>query len=221
MPAAPVLLVAAHGTRSAIGSATTARLVRAVAAARPGTAVSLAYLDVAEPTLRDTLAASSGPTVVVPLLLSAGYHVRTDIPALAGSRREVAVAQHLGPDPLVIDAMLDRLVAARYGAEPSTTLLARVPSTRAESDTDFQIARALLAQRLGRPVREFAPEPSARAALAAYPPPVEIASYLLAEGVFSQALHAAAGALATVAAPIGAHPALVELVLARYDEARH
>lgn len=217
---APELLLAAHGTRSALGLATTVRLARAVATARPELTVSVAYLDVAEPTLRAALAASPGPTVVVPLLLSAGYHVRTDIPALARSWPEVVVARHLGPEPLVMDAVLDRLGDARQTAEPGTTLLARVPSTRAESDAEFQIARALLAQRLGWPVRELLPEPSIRAALAAYPPPVEIASYLLAEGSFFDTLRAAAAGLAAVAEPIGAHPALVELVLARYDDAR-
>jgi sirohydrochlorin ferrochelatase len=58
------------------------------------------------------------------------------------------------------------------------------------------------------------------AALTELAAPVEVATYLLAEGQFVDNLRAAASGVATVADPIGAHPALVSLVLARYDEAR-
>jgi sirohydrochlorin ferrochelatase len=49
-------------------------------------------------------------------------------------------------------------------------------------------------------------------------PPVEIATYLLAGGEFHEGLRQAAAGIATVAEPIGVHPALVQLVLQRYDE---
>jgi sirohydrochlorin ferrochelatase len=46
-----------------------------------------------------------------------------------------------------------------------------------------------------------------------------VATYLLAEGQFTQTLRAAVAGRAMVAAALGVHPAVVELILARYDEA--
>ena len=97
----PRLLVAAHGTESAAGSATTAALVAAVADALPGVPVTSCFLDVVGPSLTEELDAAAGPAVVVPLLLSTGYHVQTDIPAVVAGRAGVRVTAHLGPDPLV------------------------------------------------------------------------------------------------------------------------
>jgi sirohydrochlorin ferrochelatase len=47
---------------------------------------------------------------------------------------------------------------------------------------------------------------------------VAVATYLLAEGFFADQVRAAAPGL-PVTAPIGAHPAVVDLVWRRYDEA--
>src|SRR5438874_12620737 len=71
----PALLAALHGTRSAAGLATARALISLVAAARPDLDVDLAFLDVASPSLAERLGATTGPVVIVPVLLSAGYHV--------------------------------------------------------------------------------------------------------------------------------------------------
>ena len=49
--------------------------------------------------------------------------------------------------------------------------------------------------------------------------PVAVASYLVAEGFFARSLRAQAeqAGVEAVSAPIAAHPALIELILARYD----
>ncbi len=222
MPASPTLLVAAHGTKSAAGSATTAALVAAIAEARPDLDVGLCFLDVATPSLADALRAHPEPTVVVPLLLSSGFHVLTDIPAVVAGHPQVQVARHLGPDPLVLDAVLDRLAAARGAASVATTVLAGAGSSNPAGAADLAAAAAGLAERLGRPVSVVTLGADVRAALAAAPTPVEVATYLLAEGQFVDTLRSAAAGLGravTVAEPIGVHPALVALVLARYDEA--
>ena len=84
------LLVAAHGTRSAAGTATTRALVEAIAAQRPSVRVELCFLDVASPSLAEALdTLADVDVVIVPLLLSAGYHVRTDIPAVIAGRDRV------------------------------------------------------------------------------------------------------------------------------------
>jgi sirohydrochlorin ferrochelatase len=208
---AAVLLLAAHGTRSAAGSATTAAFAAAVQAARPDMPVELCFLDVARPSLADALPAPSVAAVVVPFLLSAGYHVTTDIPAVVAGRDGVRVARHLGPDPAVVAAVADRLGPV---ADPATVLLATVPSSRQTARDEIARAADLLAARLGRPVRVLTlggstPLPDG---------PLAIASYLLAEGDFLDALRTRVGARGVVADPIGTHPAVVDLVWARYDE---
>ena len=59
------------------------------------------------------------------------------------------------------------------------------------------------------------------ARLAAMRPPLDVATYLLAEGQFVTTLRTAAAGLAPVAEPLGVHPALVQLVWTRYDEVVH
>jgi sirohydrochlorin ferrochelatase len=219
MPELPTLLLAAHGTHSAAGSATTAALLTAIATARPDVPVSLCFLDVAAPRLADALPAESRPTVVVPLLLSTGFHVLQDIPAVVAGRPHVRVARHLGPDPLVIDALVDRLAAVRGTAPVASTVLVGAGSSNPAAAGDLARAADQLAARLGRPVLTLGDD--VRAGLAGAIAPVEVATYLLADGQFVDTLHAAAAGagVTTVADPIGVHPALVALVLARYDEA--
>jgi sirohydrochlorin ferrochelatase len=216
----PTLLVAAHGTRSAAGSVTTASLVADVAAARPELRVALCFLDVARPSLADALAEHREPTIVVPLLLSSGYHVLEDIPAVVSHRTNVRVARHLGPDPLVIDVLVDRLATARGTTAVRSSILVGAGSSHPTAAAELALAAQQLATRLGRPVPVLTLAEDVRTALTAAPAPVEVATYLLADGQFAEALRTAAAdtPVAIVSAPIGVHPALVALVLARYDE---
>jgi sirohydrochlorin ferrochelatase len=212
------LLVAAHGTRSETGSATTRAVVAAVAAARPDLRVELCFLDVGTPSLRDALDSRTDDIVVVPLLLSAGYHVVTDIPAAAAGRANVRVSPHLGPHPLVLQAVAERLADAAGSVPGASTFLAAVPSSHAVAGAEVRQAADGLAVIVGRPVSILTLGSAAPATLEASPKPVEIATYLLAEGTFLDDLRAAAVDLGVVAEPIGVHPALVELVLARYAQ---
>jgi sirohydrochlorin ferrochelatase len=205
------LLVVAHGTAAPAGSATTARLVEAVAAARPAVPVALCFLDVAAPGLSDAL--DDRPTVLVPLLLSTGYHVRSDIPAAVADRPATSVARHLGPHPLLTDALVERLPP-----EGGSTALVAAGSTRPEAAAELAAAADLLAVRLDAPVEPLTLGDALRPALAALPKPVRVATYLLAEGQFVTSLRAAADGIAAVADPLGVHPKLVELIWTRYDE---
>jgi sirohydrochlorin ferrochelatase len=217
---APRLLVVAHGTAAPAGVDTTTSLVQAVAARRPGTQVDLCFLDLVAPRLGDVLACSPGapadrPTVVVPLLLSTGYHVQIDIPAIVADRPHVAVARHLGPHPLLVDALADRLRAVAPDASP--LLLAGAGSTRTGAAAELQETAELLAARLDTPVAVVTMSDDLPAAVA---PAGAVVSYLLAEGRFLDTLRAVAGRT-PVTAPLGAHPAVVELVWLRYDDAVH
>lgn len=213
------MLIAAHGTRSPEGLATTRALVAAVAAARPAVPVSLCFLDVAAPSLAVSLdALGSASVVVVPLLLSAGYHVETDIPAIVSGRPSVRVARHLGPDRLVISAVASRLAAVSSGTAAST-VLAAIASSRSSARAEVDAAAELLASVLGRPVSVLLLSGEVAAPLAAFAGPLEVAVYLLAEGGFLSSLRDAVDGRGVVAEPLGVHPALVSLVWSRYDAA--
>lgn len=102
----PVVLIA-HGSRDPRAAAATRALARAVAAARPGLIVHDTYLDHTTPkpgrVLHELAAAGHRGATVVPLLLTAAYHGRVDIPAVlrtareAGLRLPVRVSDVLGP----------------------------------------------------------------------------------------------------------------------------
>ena len=212
------LLVVAHGTASPAGIATTERLVAAIGAARPGVPVEHCFLDVAEPSLPQALAALSGPTVLLPLLLSTGYHVQTDIPGAVGGRPDVRIARHLGPHPLLVDALTDRL-AELDGPPAAATALVGTGSSRPEAAAELAATAESLAARLGRPVPVLTMADDLHGRFAELDQPLEIATYLLAPGRFVDVLNSAADGIARVAAPIGLHPALVRLVWQRYDDA--
>jgi sirohydrochlorin ferrochelatase len=201
------LLIAAHGTRSEAGHQTISDLVEAVRAARPDIRVEVGYLDVLTPTFPDALAGLDGPVVVVPGLLSVGYHVTHDIPAAVGSRSDVRVTRHLGPSPLLTRALAARLREA--GSSGAVTLVATGSSDPlAASETDQ--AAWLLSHALRRPV-------TARALTDDSPIDGDAAAYLLAEGVFyDKATRLTTG---VISRPLGVHPAVVELIWQRYDEA--
>lgn len=223
----PVLIACAHGTRSPAGQAVMAQLQRDVAAARPALDVRPAFLDVQSPSL-DSVAASVAregrPAVVVPLLLSTGYHVTVDVArAVTGLGHGIA-APALGPDPVLVGLLVERLAAA--GAGPSdAVVLAAAGSSDPAAAADVEAAGAGLGRALGVPVRcgyLAAAAPTVAEAVAAARAeqpdrPVSVASYLLAPGHFSTVL-AQAGA-DRVAASLAPAVGLTRLVLARYDRA--
>jgi sirohydrochlorin ferrochelatase len=159
-------------------------------------------------------------TVVVPLLLSTGYHVRVDIPGAVRGRTDVVVARHLGPHALLTDALLDRLGELAPG---DAVVLAAAGSRQPEAAAELAEAASLLASRLGAPVPVLTMgEPlAARLTELAAPGrrPIRVATYLLTEGQFVDALASAAPGHAEVAPPLGTHPAVVALVWLRYADA--
>jgi sirohydrochlorin ferrochelatase len=213
-------VIAAHGTRCETGMATTHAIATAVAAARPDTSVELCFLDVASPSLKDVLDRLDGPAVVVPLLLSAGYHVTTDIPNVVAGRPEVRVTDHLGPDPMVISAVAGRLrQAAPSLDEYATVALAAIGSSRPAARAEVDEAADRLSESLSRSVTVLPLDAELPDAVAQLPSPIAVAPYLVAEGGFLDNLRGAVGPRGVVAAPIGDHPALVALVWTRYDDA--
>lgn len=235
----PPLVAVAHGSRDPRAAATVEELLALV---RAGSAmpVHTSYLDHAPPTpvkVLDGVAASGAPrAVVLPLLLTAAYHSKIDIPGVLAEvatlhpRFHLSTAGTLGPHPLMFDALERRLAEAGVTAgDPSTAvvLVSAGSSDPAANATISSMARSWRARGWWdvRPAYASAagptPAEAVRALKAAGAPRVVVASYFLAPGHFADKVRAeslASGADA-VSPVLGAAPELAEIILARYSEA--
>ena len=247
-------VVVAHGTANLEGLLMLDALLERVRFLRPGLPVRLSFVSKAEPrpeaVLRAFAAQGAKEVVVLPLFLGSGYHVRHDIPtavreatktsAMAGApaqdrarRLRVHVARPLGPDPMLAQVLAERLGAVCGRLFGTEVVLAAAGSLDQRATADAVAMAGLLAERLGMPVRTAfltAAEPSASTLLARLSRrgrPVAVATYLLAEGGYTQRLRDTAalaglepGAVRTprVAAPLGSHDVIARLLLRRYDQ---
>ena len=228
---APALVAVAHGSRTPAAQANIRALLDAVRAARPELDVREAYIELAAPLLPEVLTDVIGDAVVVPLLLGNGYHIAHDVGGVADFHRPgTPCAPALGPDALLVDALADRLAEAEFCCPlcpPPTNpvILAVAGSSDPRSHADADAVAALLATRLGREVvaaYNSSTTPSVvqtvAALRAAGHAKVSAATYLLSPGRFATEVKACGADV--VSEPLGVHPALVELVLRRYDVAR-
>lgn len=198
---------------------------------RPGLDVRLASVELVPPDVPTALAAvpAGRRVVLVPLLLSSGYHDRVDIPAaVRAARPDTVRAPVLGPDPLLAVALADRLAEA--GWRPGdAVVLAGAGSSDPGAVAPVHEQAALLATELTHRSGAAAAvttgfgssaQPdvatAVAAARAAGASRVVVSPYLLAPGFFSTRL-VESGA-DRVAAPLGVHHAVTELVLRRYDQ---
>ena len=239
------LVAVAHGSsdpRAAASVDTLLNLVRARAAAAgyPGLDVRASYLGHAAPTLAQALGAVDGAAVVLPLLLTAAYHSKTDIPKVlrevrrARPRLGISYGRPLGPHPLLRRALERRLTEAD-GEPPSASTATETVIVLAAAGSSDPAANAVITDQAER----WQAERGWRAVLPAYasaasPTPPEavaaarrsgarrvlVASYLLCPGVFadqvrSDCLAAGAGAVSPV---LGAAPEIADIVLGRYAE---
>ncbi|WP_141583918.1 sirohydrochlorin chelatase [Actinomadura sp. WMMA1423] len=236
---APVVAVA-HGSRDPRAAATVAALLDAVRARRPDVPVHASFLDHAPPApdrVLDGLArGGADEAVVLPLLLTAAYHSKTDIPGVLNRvrgrhpRLALRTADTLGPHPLLLDALERRLAEA--GVAPGDPGTAVVLASAGSSDASANATVAGLARRWrARGWRDVVPayataaRPSpgdaVRALLDAGAPRVAVASYILAPGHFVDKVRresVAAGA-AAVSPALGAAPEVADLIVRRYAEA--
>jgi sirohydrochlorin ferrochelatase len=208
----PVLVAASHGTSHPDGQRAVAALVRAVASSSPSSVVRESFVDVQQPDVPTTLNAlePGRDVVVVPLLLSAGYHVRVDLArdAAETTDRRVTVAEPLGPDPRLAALLAQRLREA--GLRPDdVVVLGAAGSTDARAVDDCLVAAAELGELLGENVSVgFISAAAPRLADAVEDARrggdrgrrVVIANYLLAPGYFDGLARAAGADL--VASPL-------------------
>ncbi|WP_395398474.1 sirohydrochlorin chelatase [Arthrobacter sp. UC242_113] len=256
----PILIACAHGTSNAQGAAEVNALRDAIAALRPGLDVREAYVDVQQPDLVDVVAglpadpgsvatadggaAAGGPgtagpsAVVVPLLLSVGYHVKVDIAKAVKSRPGTAAAAPLGPDPRLA-ALLDQRLREAGVTDNDAIVLAAAGSSNPNAAVSVEeLADQLRALRSNRIVPAYgaSAKPSVPEAVAMLREEaaggagagesaggvsvggrVLVASYLLAPGFFHDQLAKAGADLVTE--PLLPSPVLAEIALERYDAA--
>ncbi|MFI6486192.1 sirohydrochlorin chelatase [Streptomyces sp. NPDC050564] len=233
--ASPALVLVGHGSRDPRALSTIRTLIERIRELRPHLSVHLGHIELNEPLLTDTLASLSGKedAVLVPLLLSRGYHVKHDIPEAAAAAPGVRtrVAAPLGPHPLLVETLYARLVEAGWrtrmsdsARRASAVVLAAAGSRDPDAAVDTRRTAQLLAERLGVPVvpaYASAAAPTVPAALRALATGgrhrVAVASYFTAPGRFATQCAEAAPWIA--ADPLGDHPAMARLVLHRYDQA--
>ncbi|GLW96665.1 sirohydrochlorin chelatase [Microtetraspora sp. NBRC 16547] len=237
-PTGPPLIAVAHGSRDPRAATAVEALLDGVRLARPDLDVRTAYLDHAPPTLGRALSGLD-EAVVLPLLLTAAYHSRVDIPAAlreASARRprlRVRLGPTLGPHPLLVTALERRLAEA--GVEIGDPGTAVVLVSAGSSDTRANAVVARVARSWARHRSSWSVTPAYASAAAPAPQDevvrlsragasrVVVAPYLLAPGHFADKVRRdtlAAGAH-RVADVLGPAPELVTLLLDRYGQAVH
>jgi sirohydrochlorin ferrochelatase len=214
----PVVL-AAHGSADAHGLAVLERLRAGVGDALVDHEVVLGFVDVVEPHVRRLLV-DRPDAVVVPLFVTAGYHVRVDLPTvLAEVAPGALLSPHLGGLEGFVDVLAARATAGdgagRAGGARSAALVVAGSSddrARAEAD-DLGRAVGIRAGLGSLPVAHLSGP--GRPLETLDPVPDLLVSTLLAPGHFQGRLRAwaeAQGIAATEA--VGDDPGLVAAVVA-------
>jgi sirohydrochlorin ferrochelatase len=201
------LVLAAHGSADPGFAKVITSLASIIVAARPQLDVRIGYLEHGPPTLAEV---STPGCVIVPVLLTNGYHVHIDIPTQAVG---ALVAASIGPDPRLAVVMADRLRAS--GWQGQRVVLAAAGSADEQALDDARNAAADLSRVLGVDVTAAfigSGEPRLRDIEAE-----AVATYLIAPGQFADSVRQCGASV--VAAPLGADPLLAEIILDRYDAA--
>ncbi len=236
--AAPALVALAHGSRDPRSAATIKALVDEVKAIRPDLTIERAFLDLSKPsfhTVVDRLVRKGHEEiVVVPLLLTEAFHAKVDVPQAVKEAAErhpdlkITTSSILGLEAHFLEILdvrmrealkasrvreLDALVLAGAGssdpmANQAVARLARLWGVRHKLPVTAAFASAV-PPTTGEAVRAFRGEGRRH---------IAVASLFLAPGLLpdrAKELALEAGAVA-VSEPLGAHPELARVVLARY-----
>lgn len=220
------LIACSHGTSDPAGRRAVTALVSQIADLVPGMQVKQAFVDVEHPEVDDVVAESiaHGPVVVVPLLLSTGFHVKVDIArAVAPYPGRAVATAALGPHPLLPEVLHSRLTAVGVTSKDAIVLAAAGSSDPAASVAVREVADDL-EERLGRKIDVgFAAGVGTRIdeavalARSGGATRVVVASYVLAPGFFADRV-AASGA-DVVTAPLAPDVRMASIVRERFERA--
>ena len=222
----PALLAVAHGSTDPRAEQVLDALIARVRSERPGVVAVLAHLGFSDPSVAAALESfarqGAREVVVVPLLLTAAYHAKADLPALlsraAVDHPQLAIrqAEVLGPHPLLFELLRRRLIEA--GVEPGMSLvLAAVGTSDPGANAELADVAASLGASIGfasgsPAITDVVADLRARGARQ-----IALATYVLAPGELADRLHDAGADV--VAEVLGAAPEVVDVVLSRYDAA--
>ena len=220
------LVLLAHGSRRPGPSSVLSRTAERVGTILPEVEVRTGYVELQSPDPATALEGLVDP-VVLPFFLARGYHVLNDVPAVVDRHGSGTVTGHLGVEEHLVEAVAQRLqeASAPLGGLPGLDhiVLGAAGSRQAAALEEVEAITHLLEAHLGRkvtPAYLSAARPSVRDAVSSARARgarrVGVATYLLAEGRFHRTLHSTGADV--VAAPIGDHPAVAELVVHRYRE---
>jgi hypothetical protein len=237
---APALVIAVPGSAGADIAAIAAAVAATASASCPGVDVRVGYLEGTTDPLSDCLEASGGSEqpgcVVVPLLLSPNARADAAVSRLtAEAGDQIIVAAHLAPHPLVAEGLHTRLAEAGLVRHARSSGLSISTGGRGvivlsdvgeEAASAAAVAAVLLASRLSVPVMPASlGEPASiadavtRLDMSGAASPA-LAPCLIGPEVPSHVLESLSTALgAPIAAPLGGHQAVGQLVAIRYGAA--
>jgi sirohydrochlorin ferrochelatase len=235
------LVAVAHGSADPRAAAALGELMPLVArrAAARGLSVPdlrVAYLGHAAPSVPQVMRTFGPDTqvTVLPLLLTAAYHSKTDIPRVlsrAGTARlNLTYGAPLGPHPLLLRALERRLPETAF-ENPAETGVVLAAAGSSDPEANATIAR--LAAQWQATAGWFAVRPAYASAVDPAPAQevtellragarrVAVASYLIAPGLFADRIREASlAAGATEVSPaLGAVTEVADIILDRYQEA--
>ena len=232
-PAAPGIVLLAHGSpdpRHAAGVEALATRVKALAPAR---LVHTAYLDHHPPSPAEA-AKEAGTAAVVPVLLTPAYHARVDVPEAvaamtAAAPGPFAATPALGPHPLLLDAAQELLTAAGIDPDPRTAVILYAAGS-SDSSAVASIVETL--EQHGAP-GEWGPWrvaaldggsalPAVVDSLTGQADSMVAVAFMVAEGVLRDRMAArcAAAGIRMVDGALGATEAMARLVVERADSLR-
>ncbi len=158
-PASEALLLVGHGSRCPISHDEMDQIGKQVGALLPGTGVGVGYLEMTDPpagvVVDDLVSAGARRVVVLPLMLLAAGHAKSDVPAvvLEARARHPSVDVRFGPALGVtrdLVAILGGAIAESGGSGLPLLLIARGTSDP-DANGDAHKAARLLAEWTGSP----------------------------------------------------------------------
>jgi sirohydrochlorin ferrochelatase len=240
---APALVLAVPGTAEADTAQIGAGVAAIAGLSCPGVDIRVGYLQGETFAIADCLVTGTGAadeeelgSVIVPLLMSPNAHVDAELERLVALRPTRTVrAAHLGPHPLVAEALHARLAEAGLARQARSSGLSIASDGRGvvvladkgeEAASAAAVASVLLASRLSVPVvpaslgdASSIVEAVSRLSDSGAPRPV-LAPCLIGPEISQAVFDDISAALGTPCAPlIGAHQAVGQLVAIRYGAA--